>query len=250
MHLPIRIVVGALAACLTCASQYFWFRRGWRIATSFQDGKRKRMLQVGWCAGLCLVFLAVMDGLPFQTLPRTGGGAWLRPLLDWWLFASLASFICMNALGLVVWSWVNLPAATKSLFARTPIDAQPEFTNTSRRHFLSTAMSVVGTLPFIASSYGALLERTNFVVRHVGVSLRRLPDRLHGLRIIQISDIHLSETLSVRELRRAVRIANDLHGDLVVITGDFITYRDDSLSQCVSELSKLHAPLGVWGVQR
>ncbi len=132
-----------------------------------------------------------------------------------------------------------------SLFARTTIDAKPEFTNTSWRHFLSTAMSV--TLPFAASSYGAFLERTNFVVRHIGVPLRQLPSRLHGLRIVQISDIHLSETFPARALRRTVEMANDLHGDLVVITGDFITYRDDPLSQCVSELSKLNAPLGVWG---
>jgi predicted MPP superfamily phosphohydrolase len=42
-------------------------------------------------------------------------------------------------------------------------------------------------------------------------------------------------------------MANELGGDLVVVTGDFISTRSDPLEDCIAELSRLRAPLGVWG---
>ena len=34
---------------------------------------------------------------------------------------------------------------------------------------------------------------------------------------------------------------------VAVITGDFVTSQGDPLDECVAELSRLRAPLGVWG---
>jgi predicted MPP superfamily phosphohydrolase len=42
-------------------------------------------------------------------------------------------------------------------------------------------------------------------------------------------------------------MANELKGDLAVVTGDFLTGRSDPLEDCIAELSRLRAPLGVWG---
>jgi predicted MPP superfamily phosphohydrolase len=42
-------------------------------------------------------------------------------------------------------------------------------------------------------------------------------------------------------------MASALRGDIVVVTGDFITGAHDPLGDCIAELSRLHAPLGVWG---
>jgi hypothetical protein len=53
--------------------------------------------------------------------------------------------------------------------------------------------------------------------------------------------------MPVAQVRRAVGMANELEGDLVVVTGDFVTGRRDPLEDCITELSRLRAPLGVWG---
>src|SRR5258706_8957804 len=53
--------------------------------------------------------------------------------------------------------------------------------------------------------------------------------------------------MPVAQVRRAVGMANELHGDLVVVTGDFLTGRTDPLEDCITELSRLRAPMGVWG---
>ena len=53
--------------------------------------------------------------------------------------------------------------------------------------------------------------------------------------------------MPVGQVRRAVGLANELKGDLTVVTGDFVTGRWDPLEDCIAELSRLRAPLGVWG---
>jgi uncharacterized protein len=49
------------------------------------------------------------------------------------------------------------------------------------------------------------------------------------------------------EVRRAVDMANALDAHLAVVTGDLVTGTRDPLRDCVAELSRLHAPLGIWG---
>lgn len=49
-------------------------------------------------------------------------------------------------------------------------------------------------------------------------------ERLHGTRIAHISDLHFSRTVSSAYLHRCVERINMLDIDIVVLTGDYITY--------------------------
>lgn len=99
----------------------------------------------------------------------------------------------------------------------------------------------------MASIYGFAFERLHYQVFESELPLAGLPVSLAGMRIAQLSDIHMGDYLSAAEARRAVDMANELAADLVVVTGDFITRRGDPLESCIAELSRLRAPLGVWG---
>ncbi len=70
---------------------------------------------------------------------------------------------------------------------------------------------------------------------------------MDGMKIAQISDIHLSAFMSRAAVRRAVDMTNDLGSDLTVVTGDLITGANDPIADCVEEVSRLHSPLGVYG---
>jgi len=48
--------------------------------------------------------------------------------------------------------------------------------------------------------------------------------RLHGTRIAHISDLHLSRTVTSGYLCRCIERINNLDVDIVVLTGDYITY--------------------------
>ena len=102
-------------------------------------------------------------------------------------------------------------------------------------------------MPFASAAYGFVEERFHFRVREVEILIAGLPQALDGLRITQLSDIHIGAYMPVRQVRRAVGMANELSGDLTVVTGDFVTGRSDPLEDCIAELSKLRAPLDVWG---
>jgi len=61
-------------------------------------------------------------------------------------------------------------------------------------------------------------------VERLNLRLRNLPGRLRGRRIVHISDLHLSRTVSLEYLRRCVDRVNALDADIVVLTGDYITH--------------------------
>jgi predicted MPP superfamily phosphohydrolase len=113
-------------------------------------------------------------------------------------------------------SGANLPAD----FPDPPEFDTPEPTGplTRRRFLLGTAAAVGGF-----GLYSNQIARHEIDITHVDIPLRDLPDSFHGLRIVQISDLHLEEFTEEYFLRRIVRHVNALAPDVVLVTGDFIS---------------------------
>jgi predicted MPP superfamily phosphohydrolase len=99
----------------------------------------------------------------------------------------------------------------------------------------------------LAALAGGFLTRNDFRVREVEVPLAGLADSLHGLRILQLSDIHLSVFLSERDLARVIDASNELRANLAVITGDLISTRGDPLDACIRQLARIKADIPMIG---
>lgn len=84
-------------------------------------------------------------------------------------------------------------------------------------------------------------------VREVTIPVPGLPHDLDGLRLVQISDIHLSPFYSRDHLRRTVDQANSLDAHVALVTGDLITSFGDPLDEALEELSRLRAAAGIYG---
>jgi len=125
-------------------------------------------------------------------------------------------------------------------FLRTDMDP-------GRRRALNAAGGALMAAPFAAIGYGAFIQRTDFRVREVDIPLAGLPQDLDGLRILQMSDIHLSAFLSEAEFARAIDAALQLHPHLAVVTGDLISGHSDPLDACIRQLGRLKADAGVFG---
>jgi len=119
--------------------------------------------------------------------------------------------------------------------------------NPFRRRVLSAAGNLAVAAPFVALAYGALVERLDFQVREVDIPMPGLPDDLDGLRIVQISDIHLSPFLSEAQLARVIDAANGLRAHLAAITGDLISQRGDPIDACIRQLARLKTDAGAVG---
>ncbi len=115
-----------------------------------------------------------------------------------------------------------------------------------RRQVLNTMSNVLMATPFVAMGYG-IVQRTNFHVREVDVPIPGLAKDLVGLRILQLSDIHLSPFLSVAELTRVIDACLELRPHLAVVTGDLISQRGDPLDACIRQLARVKADAGVFG---
>ncbi len=89
------------------------------------------------------------------------------------------------------------------------------------------------------------------------ILLRRLPPAFDGFTILQLSDFHYDPYFSAVPIAAAVRMANSLKPDLVVLTGDFVSsaivYRSSlfrrataHIEPCADILRELRGPSGVW----
>lgn len=84
---------------------------------------------------------------------------------------------------------------------------------------------------------------------HLTLQLPGLPCDFDGLRLVQISDLHLGTWINQPLLAEAVQVVNQQQPDLVVITGDFVTFDPARYADTLtSELSQLRAPHGVVAV--
>lgn len=61
-------------------------------------------------------------------------------------------------------------------------------------------------------------------VIEVDLELKSLGGAFHGKRIVHISDLHCSRTVSRKYLQNCVKRINSLEADIVVLTGDYVTY--------------------------
>jgi predicted MPP superfamily phosphohydrolase len=144
---------------------------------------------------------------------------------------------------LVLWSWI-LTGTAAAVWLRSRIP-EPRF-QPDRRAWLTASTMALCAAPAVVLSTG-ILTRKNFDVREVDLKFKDLAKDLRGLRLVQISDIHMGDFYSAGDLARAVGAANELRADLVFVTGDLITTKWDPLDACLQELSKLRASSGIWG---
>lgn len=68
------------------------------------------------------------------------------------------------------------------------------------------------------------------------------------IRVVQLSDLHRGPFVDEGYLRRVADLAMELKGDLVLVTGDFVSRNWNYAASCARALSVLSAPMGVWGV--
>jgi predicted MPP superfamily phosphohydrolase len=80
-----------------------------------------------------------------------------------------------------------------------------------------------GFLPFFVIVYGIFKSLYHFKIHSHTLQFTNLPASFNGLRIVQISDIHLgSYNYRYDILERAVKKINDLQPDYIFITGDLV----------------------------
>jgi len=200
---------------------------GWLASAACVRGSRARRAAVwavfGVLSGLVCLGAVLGRGRVVQFLEHASWVPWFRALALTWALVSIGVF-----LALLVWRRL------------------PEFDPARRRLFRASAGAFLAA-PFAATAFGVFVQRGDLRVREIELPLPGLPRDLEGLRLVQLTDIHLGPFLSERELARAVDMANEWKGHLALVTGDLITAAGDALDACLNQLSRLRADAGILG---
>ncbi len=117
-----------------------------------------------------------------------------------------------------------------------------------RRAFMARAMSgAIGVAAVGLGGYGAARARSP-IVKELSVSLRRFPSALDGLKIVQLTDVHIGPLIDGAWLRDVVVRVNELSPDVIAITGDLVDGSVAELRDHVAPLADLKAKHGVYFV--
>ncbi|MEC8023038.1 MAG: metallophosphoesterase, partial [Myxococcota bacterium] len=125
------------------------------------------------------------------------------------------------------------------------LDELQTIPNPARRQFVArttgglAAATAVGT--FVIGSKNALGEVD---VREISVRLPRLPAQLDGLKIVQLTDVHIGPLLDGRFLDAIVDKVNAEKPDVVVITGDLVDGSVRLIGKDVAKLKNLKSRYG------
>jgi predicted MPP superfamily phosphohydrolase len=99
------------------------------------------------------------------------------------------------------------------------------------------------------AAHGFLYERHRIGVTRATLPVSGLPRALDGLRVVMLTDLHLSPTVPREDLDVAVRLAMAERPDLIVLGGDYISFQDRRYAEpCAEVLAPLSAPHGIYAV--
>jgi predicted MPP superfamily phosphohydrolase len=200
----------------------------WRIGSSILAASKNRLVRV--LVAVFAVWLAVGFALNFPEVSRfvpvpprlqgvLSGGAYL------WAFTVSGAYLIHRL-------WRRL------------VD---HAFDPGRRKLVNTAGSTLAAVPFAMAGFGGLVQRTDFHVREVDIAIPNLPRDLQGLRVLQLSDIHLGPFLAERDLARVIDESRNLRPHLAVVTGDLISMAGDPLDACLRQIARLRPDAGILG---
>ncbi|MGO9256155.1 MAG: metallophosphoesterase [Bryobacteraceae bacterium] len=226
-------------------SQLYWAWRGYAFAAAHI---RSRSLR--WA--VCGVVLAA-----YLVLYQFNLGAWREretpvhlTLFDalaaapflWWAASSLFAFLVVILFAIPQ----GIVGCAHWLAARRRAPG-PEIHSPARRVFLERTAAVASAAPFVAGAYGLLYGRLNLQITPQTIRLPRLPRAFEGFRICQLSDIHIGPFMPAEEIRKYAAIANAQKAEMIVLTGDFVTFDPGNQDAVVDAFRGLRAPFGVYG---
>ncbi|HUE20930.1 MAG TPA: metallophosphoesterase [Bryobacteraceae bacterium] len=223
-----------IAMAVFVASQIYWYVRARALLNRVAKTRRARMLlTAAGLAGYLAVVLLNFGVFGRRSSPTrmTWYDALVSAPFEWWVVSSLVA----SLLAILMWPVRRAARSTGAL-------GSP-----GRRQFLERTAGAVVAAPFLAGAYGLLYGRLNLQIAEQRIRLARLPQAFAGFRIAQLSDIHIGPFMPEDEIRKYVRITNDLKPDLIALTGDFVTWDPSTQRAVVNALTALRAPFGIFG---
>jgi uncharacterized protein len=226
----ILIFIGVVFTIIAAIHYYLWARL-----------VRDTHLPPPWNT-IAAVALAVFAlGMPLaMILGRRHATA--QPLLIW------PAYLWMGLMFLLLVTLAGADALRLVVRLAGRLHEAPPLDPARRTAIARLSASVVAALSGGLGLFAFRAANGHIAVRRVDISLRRLPRAHDGLRLVQISDVHVGPTIGRSFVADVVRSINALAPDIVVITGDLVDGSVDELRDGVEPLADIRARYGVYFV--
>ncbi len=172
--------------------------------------------------------------LVWRVLPRTFAIpiAWIGYV---WMGAMFLTLVLLWGGELARWGWVKYAHVMA-------VDA-------GRRDFLAQVLAGgAATMALALSGWGVWSAVRPVEVKRLTVRLKKLPEALQGLRLVQLTDMHVGPTIGRNFVEDIVSKVNGLNADIVAITGDLIDGSVEELGDAVRPLGRIRSKLGTYFV--
>ena len=220
----------AIVLVVVGGGHLYLYRRMFRDTTDDRRIRRAGAVALGLAAASLFLARSVFSRVHTGWGYALGFAAWCWMGVGLYLGMSLAVFHL----------WRRVDDWRRARAGAPPISRE-------RRQFLARA--AVGGAGLVAAGFSAYGVRRAFApptIDEVAVRLPRLPRAFDGLRIVQVSDVHVGDVLGRPFLEDMVRRCNALRPDLVAVTGDLVDGRVSQLAPTVAALQGLRSRWGTY----
>ncbi len=119
----------------------------------------------------------------------------------------------------------------------------------SRKKFINQMGIITASAPFFSLLFGVIKGRFNFSKKYTKLSFPNLPQSFEGIKIVQISDLHLGSLNSnYQEMEEAVELINAENPDIIFFTGDLVNNFYEETIGWEKVFTKLNARLGKYSI--
>ncbi len=190
--------------------------------------------------------------LPFFTILITIVTALIYPVFNWnppvfvYVFGSLIAYYISKFFFLLFLLISEIIFLLKIAF-KWAMKKNMYLHNSLRKIFLRIGF-YTGMVLFALIVSGNVFWLYDFKVRTLELSFKNLPKAFDGLRVVQISDVHLGSMITNKPLLMAIQMIDSLHPDLVFFTGDLVNNFTGEALRFEKELGTLKAPMGVFSI--
>lgn len=209
---------------------------GWRLTKA--SGFISKRSMIHW---LPVIILLTFYSLPLTGLAIYGTQGHLdlleipKPITYWFWYGFVFSYQLLT--------WVIIFDVIKGgYYLWSKRDA------TSINTFYGRALFVLVAIVAVFSGFKLYQNTTVIKSENIELPVDNLPEELENLRIIHISDIQGDQYTGVEEINRYVEEVNAQHPDIIIFTGDLISYGTDFIEASAEALSKAKATNGIYAV--
>lgn len=166
-----------------------------------------------------------------------------------YVFAILVGLFFAKLVGSVFFLTDDLRRGSMLLLSKLLPDTGARFLGEGNSIPRSTFLSWLG-LGMGGGLFGTLIygfsNKYNYQVKKIILAFESLPKSFHGLKIVQISDIHSGSFQNKAAVNHGVDLILRQNADMVLFTGDLVNDRADEMTDYMDVFSRIKAPMGVY----